>query len=151
MARVKDQILPDFATDFLGNEIKEGDIVVYPTGGRGVARMVVARVLKVRDCRDAFERHMQMYFDYVTQVRYTAVRYHGPGHDGYRGPAAFKILVNRQKDRTWHIDGEKKVTVDQLHRVVSISAIERKAQATYVIEVGDDLPEGATYGPGWPD
>ena len=144
--------LPEFATDFLGNEIREGDTVVYPTGGSS-CRMVRAVVRTIRDCRDqcyqvdadTYDRENKAWIKHTHKEWLSRA-----GHDGYRGALAFKIVVNRQQEGAhmagdpdagiWGVDDTKKVTLDQLHRVVSISALERKARSTHMIEVGDDMP-----------
>lgn len=102
--------------DFLMNEIKVGDWIVYPTGGTS-ARMVLARVTEIKNDPDK------------------------KTWDGYRGASPWRINVNRYKEGTksatgehlpeylatradfasyWKIDTSRKVGLDQLHRVVII-------------------------------
>lgn len=94
------------AKDFFEKEIKEGDWVIYPTGGQS-CRMVLARVAKVVDLDKEI-------------------------WDGYRGRAMVKIQVNRYQDGTrkasdnegrkyWQIDSARKVSIEQLHRVVVVN------------------------------
>lgn len=156
-----DPKLPEFAIDFLGNEIKEGDTIVYPTGGTS-ARMVRAVVHTIRDLRDQFHLEPCDVWDKEARQWRKGVgkRWVGGGHDGFRGPMAFKLVVHREQEGTrtgnaddqefsfWKIDTTRKVNVDQLHRVVSITAIERKARATQIIEIGDDMPYGTLKEPG---
>lgn len=94
------------AKDFFGKEIKEGDWVIYPTGGQS-CRMVLARVAAV--------------IDLDKEV-----------YDGYRGRSMVKIQVNRYQDGVrkasdnethsyWKIDSSRKVSIEQLHRVVVVN------------------------------
>ena len=93
------------ATDFFDKEIKEGDWVIYPTGGQS-CRMVLARVAAVID----LDREVW---------------------DGHRGRSMVKIQVNRYQDGMrkasddgssyWKIDSARKVFIEQLHRVVVVN------------------------------
>lgn len=101
-----DQPIRTVARDFFEKEIKEGDWVIYPTGGQS-CRMVLARVAKV--------------IDLDTEV-----------WDGHRSRSMVKIQVNRYQDgvrkssdgddgKYWQIDSSRKVSIEQLHRVVVVN------------------------------
>lgn len=94
------------AKDFFGKEIKEGDWVIYPTGGQS-CRMVLARVAAVIELENEV-------------------------WDGHRGRSMVKIQVNRYQDGVrkasdneahsyWKIDSARKVSIEQLHRVVVVN------------------------------
>lgn len=96
------------ALDFLGQEIAEGDWIVYPTGGTS-ARMVLAKVKRI-ELLDG-------------KSSWSLV------HDGLRGLSRVRLVVNRHREGIhtsdasegyWSIDEKREVRVDQLHRVVKV-------------------------------
>ena len=133
--------VPDAPRDFLDHEIKVGDFIVYPTGGTS-ARMVLARVIKVNDTLSAEDlpKLQQYYKDrdaYDLAGRNNTPKPAYPlwplsgsygTADGYRGYARYTLTVNRYQEGTlkandpswWTIDNQRKVSINQLHRVVIV-------------------------------
>lgn len=91
--------------DFLGNEIKIGSIVCYPTGGQS-CRMVLAKVVHIKDDAKVW--------------------------DGHRGQSPYRIQVQRIQEGTrtangdgrwgWSLDTKRKVSIDQIHRMIVLTS-----------------------------
>jgi hypothetical protein len=102
--------IPDFPTDFLGQQIKLEDIICYPTGVNSCL-MVLAKVAKIQDIRSKCSIRT------VNGEDFWDCR----GWNGMLGPVFFKLVVERIQEGAYPAPpGQKLVTVDQLHRVLVV-------------------------------